>query len=120
MRISPRTIPWLILALALVLRLAALPLRPPHSDEGVNGWFAQGVAQNGFYHYDPENYHGPLHYYLLAIAQMLLGSNLWALRLPTVLFGAFACWLLARCGDESGRGLERRVAWTAALFLAVS
>src|SRR4051812_7401466 len=78
-------LPWVILGLALALRLWNLPLRPPHSDEGVNGWFSQRVLSEGFYHYDPENYHGPLHYYLLALAQLLLGRNLWALRLPTVL-----------------------------------
>jgi uncharacterized protein (TIGR03663 family) len=108
--------PWLLLALALALRLWALDLRPPHSDEGVNGWFSQRVLSEGYYHYDPENYHGPLHYYLLAIAQLLLGRNLWALRLPTVLFGVAAVWLAMRCEE----GLGRRVAWTAALFLAVS
>jgi uncharacterized protein (TIGR03663 family) len=99
-----------------VLRLAWLPLRPPHSDEGVNGWFADKVVSEGHYRYDPENYHGPLHYYLLALSQVALGHNLWALRLPTVLFGVAAVWLAARCADALGR----RVAWSAALFLAAS
>jgi len=107
---------WAIVALALALRLAWLPLRPPHSDEGVNGWFAERVLAEGFYSYDPENYHGPLHYYLLAVARLLLGRNLWSLRLPTVLFGVGAVWLACRCGDALGR----RVAWMAALFMAVS
>lgn len=111
-----RFIPWAIVGLALVLRLAWLPLRPPHSDEGVNGWFADKLISEGYYHYDPENYHGPLHYYLLALSCLLLGHNLWALRLPTALFGTAAVWLAARCADALGR----RVAWTAALFLAVS
>jgi uncharacterized protein (TIGR03663 family) len=113
---SRRVIPWAILAVALVLRLAWLPLRPPHSDEGVDGWFAEKVLSDGFYHYDPQNYHGPLHYYLLAIARLLFGHNLWALRLPTVLFGLGAVWIALRCA----RSLGRRVAWGAALFLAVS
>src|SRR5262245_9452600 len=56
-----RVLPWGILAVAALLRLAWLPLRPPHSDEGVDGWFAEKVLSDGFYHYDPENYHGPLH-----------------------------------------------------------
>ena len=111
-----RWVPWAIVALALALRLVALPLRPPHSDEGVNGWFADKVLAEGFYHYDAENYHGPLHYYLLALCRVLFGHNLWALRLPTVLFGVAAVWLAAACAQALGR----RVAWTAALFLALS
>jgi uncharacterized protein (TIGR03663 family) len=109
-------LPWLILGLALALRLVWLPLRPPHSDEGVNGWFAERVLAEGFYHYDPENYHGPLHYYLLALTRLLLGHNLWALRLPTVLFGVGAVGLALLLAGALGR----RTAWTAALFLAVS
>ena len=111
-----RWVPWTILALALALRLWALPLRPPHSDEGVNGWFAEKVLSDGFYKYDAENYHGPLHYYLLALVRVLLGHNLWALRLPTVLFGVAAVWLAIGCADTLGR----RTAWTAALLLSVS
>lgn len=111
-----RLIPWAIVALALALRLAWLPLRPPHSDEGVNGWFADKVVAENYYRYDPENYHGPLHYYLLALSSLLFGHNLWALRLPTALFGAAAVWLTAGCADALGR----RVAWTAALLLATS
>jgi uncharacterized protein (TIGR03663 family) len=112
----PAAAPWLLLLLALAVRLPSLPLRPPHSDEGVNGWFADKVVAGGFYRYDPENYHGPLHFYALAASQVLFGRNLWALRLPTVLLGAFAVWLAARCADALGR----RTAWTAALFLALS
>ena len=108
--------PWLLLGLALAVRLAWLALRPPHSDEGVNGWFVEKLLQSGFYRYDPENYHGPLHYYLLAAARLLFGRNLWSLRLPTVVFGAAAVWLAARCEDALGR----RTAWAAALLLAVS
>jgi uncharacterized protein (TIGR03663 family) len=111
-----RWVPWAILGLALLLRLWALPLRPPHSDEGVNGWFAEKVLSDGYYRYDAENYHGPLHYYLLAIVRVVLGHNLWALRLPTVLFGVAAIWLALGCADALGK----RVAWTAALFLALS
>lgn len=108
--------PWLLLALALAVRLPWLELRPPHSDEGVNGWFVEKLLANGYYRYDPENYHGPLHFYLLAASRLLFGRTLWALRLPTVLFGAAAVWLAARCADALGR----RTAWGAALILALS
>jgi uncharacterized protein (TIGR03663 family) len=109
-------VPWAILALALALRLAALDLRPPHSDEGVNGWFAERVLAEGYYAYDAENYHGPLHFYLLALSRLGLGRDLWSLRLPSVLAGVLAVWVLLRCRDALGT----RAAWLAALLLAVS
>ena len=43
------------------------------------------MAQNGYYAYDPTNYHGPFHFYVLFLSLKLLGRNLWALRLPVVL-----------------------------------
>ena len=50
-----------IVALAALLRLYALELRPPHFDEGVNGWFLDQMKETGFYKYDRTNYLGPLH-----------------------------------------------------------
>src|SRR5436305_1207482 len=50
--------PWLILGLAALLRLVLLGMKPPHFDEGINGWFVDQVMHNGFYRYDPTNYHG--------------------------------------------------------------
>ena len=43
------------------------------------------MMKNGFYRYDPTNYHGPLHFYILFLSQTLFGRNIWALRLPVVL-----------------------------------
>src|SRR6266496_3744227 len=77
--------PWLILGLAAFLRFFLLGIKPPHFDEGINGWFVDQVMHNGFYRYDPTNYHGPLHFYVLLLSESLLGRNLWALRLPVVL-----------------------------------
>ena len=77
--------PWLILALAAFLRFFLLGIKPPHFDEGINGWFVDQVMKNGFYRYDPTNYHGPLHFYVLLLSQSLFGRNLWAIRLPVVL-----------------------------------
>ena len=74
--------PWLILALAALLRFFLLGMKPPHFDEGINGWFVDQVMKNGFYRYDPTNYHGPLHFYVLLLSQSLFGRNLWAIRLP--------------------------------------
>ena len=60
-------VPWLILALAAFLRFFLLGIKPPHFDEGINGWFVDQVMKNGFYRYDPTNYHGPLHFYVLVL-----------------------------------------------------
>jgi uncharacterized protein (TIGR03663 family) len=114
-----RRVDWIlviILAVAVFLRFFRLDLRPPHSDEGVNGAFADTLTTQGFYRYDPENYHGPLHYYLLFLFKILIGRNLWGLRFATALFGSLAVWLVA----DSKRYFGRFVAYTAALFLAVS
>ena len=74
-----RKLPWIeigILLLAAVLRIVLLDIKPPHFDEGINGWFVDQMVRNGFYHYDPTNYHGPLHFYALFISQTLFGRNL--------------------------------------------
>ncbi len=55
-------IPWLIIGLAALLRFFLLGIKPPHFDEGINGWFVDQMMKTGFYKYDPTNYHGPLHF----------------------------------------------------------
>jgi uncharacterized protein (TIGR03663 family) len=100
---------WIVLAIAILLvaasfRLAALDIKPVHFDEGVNGAFADRITRQGYYHYNPSNFHGPLHFYLLFVSQTLFGRNLWALRLPTVLASiasvalmlSFRAWLPRR------------------------
>src|SRR5438477_10991371 len=108
--------PWLVLALAVFLRFFLLGIKPPHFDEGINGWFVDQMLKNGFYRYDPTNYHGPLHFYVLFLSQNLLGRNLWALRLPVVLVSIACVWLVMRFD----RVLPRGVARLAALAMAVS
>jgi uncharacterized protein (TIGR03663 family) len=77
--------PAMILLIAAIFRFAELDVKPPHFDEGINGWFCDQMAQTGYYAYDPTNYHGPFHFYVLFFSLKLLGRNLWALRLPVVL-----------------------------------
>ena len=80
--------PWisaLIIVLAFALRVAWLGLKPAHFDEGVNGWFVDEMTRKGFYHYDPTNFHGPLHFYVLFLAQTLFGRSITVLRMPIVL-----------------------------------
>ena len=109
--------PWLIIGLAAFLRFFLLGIKPPHFDEGINGWFVDSsIVKNGFYKYDPTNYHGPLHFYVLFVSQTLLGRNLWALRLPVVLVSITCVWFALKFEPFVGRTVSRM----AALAMAVS
>ena len=109
-------VPWAIMGLAVFLRILLLGMKPPHFDEGINGWFVDQVVKNGFYRYDPTNYHGPLHFYVLLLAQNLFGRNLWALRLPVVLVSIGGVWLIFKFEPLVGRNVSR----IAALAMAIS
>jgi uncharacterized protein (TIGR03663 family) len=105
-----------ILLVAAAVRLTLLSIKPPHFDEGVNGWFVDQMMRTGFYHYDPTNYHGPFHFYVLFLAQVLLGRHIWALRLPLVLISLATVWLTMRFD----RFIGREAALWAAAAMAVS
>ncbi len=109
-------IPWLILGLAAFLRLFLYYIKPPHFDEGINGWFVDQVMHNGFYRYDPTNYHGPLHFYVLLLSESIFGRNIWALRLPVILVSIGCVWLTLKFEPLVGRNVGR----IAALAMAVS
>jgi uncharacterized protein (TIGR03663 family) len=109
-------VPWLILALAAFLRFFLLGIKPPHFDEGINGWFVDQVMKNGFYRYDPTNYHGPLHFYVLLLFESLFGRNVWALRLPVVLVSIACVWLALKFEPLVGKNVSR----IAALAMAIS
>jgi uncharacterized protein (TIGR03663 family) len=108
--------PWAIVALGAVLRLLLLGMKPPHFDEGINGWFVDQMVKNGFYRYDPTNYHGPLHFYVLYLCQTLFGRNIWALRLPVALISIFCIYLTTKFEPFVGRNVSR----LAALAMAIS
>jgi len=109
--------PWLIIGFAALLRFFLLGIKPPHFDEGINGWFVDSsIVKNGFYRYDPTNYHGPLHFYVLFLSQTLFGRNLWALRLPVVLVSTTCVWVTLKFERLVGRNVSR----IAALAMAVS
>ena len=108
--------PWAIIALGAFLRLLLLGIKPPHFDEGINGWFVDQMVKNGFYRYDPTNYHGPLHFYILFLFQTLFGRNVWAIRLPVVLASIFSIHLTLKFEPFVGRKVSR----LAALAMAVS
>ncbi len=111
-----------ILASAALLRLYALGLKPLHHDEGVNGLFLARLLHEGYYRYDPANYHGPTLYYLaLLVARvngLFHGDGLSdaSLRVITAIFGiavvALVLWM--------HRLLGKREALVAAALIAVS
>jgi uncharacterized protein (TIGR03663 family) len=110
---------WISLAivlLALALRLVWLGGKPAHFDEGVNGYFVDQMTREGFYHYDPRNFHGPLHFYVLFVAQTLFGRHEWALRLPLALASAGCVALMLAFRPYLGKS----VCQVAALAMAVS
>jgi uncharacterized protein (TIGR03663 family) len=106
----------LILSLAILLRIWHLSLRPPHFDEGINGWFADQMKAIGYYRYDPANFHGPLHFYAIFLAQTLFGRSLWVLRLPTVIMSVCSVAAMLRFRHYFGQTAARM----AALFMAIS
>lgn len=106
----------LILATGAFLRFWFLDLKPPHFDEGINGWFVDQMKESGFYRYDPENYHGPLYFYVLFLSLSLFGRSLVALRLPAALASLAAVWTALRFDRFFGTTTAR----LGALALAVS
>jgi uncharacterized protein (TIGR03663 family) len=99
----------------LFLLLYHLDLRPPHHDEGVNGWFVMQMWRQGFFRYDPSNYHGPLFFYLLQLSETLFGKGIVSLRLVTVCFAMLNTLLVM-----AHRRFFGRIALWAALALAFS
>jgi uncharacterized protein (TIGR03663 family) len=111
-----RRVPVLIVIFTAVFRVILLAIKPPHFDEGVNGWFLDEMTHNGYFAYDPGNYHGPLHFYILFLFKALFGRNLWSLRLPVALLSTLTVWLVMKFD----RFIDRRACWIAALAMAVS
>ncbi len=106
-----------ILVVAAILRFWDIGLKPPHFDEGINGWFAERIAEEGHFRYDPTNYHGPLHFYVVFAAQSLFGRSIEALRFPVALVGLGCVWV-ALFGYR--RHLGERAALFFGTFLAIS
>lgn len=100
---------WLILALALLLRLPGLDRRPMHTDEAVHAVKFGALLEEGFYEYDPFEYHGPTLNYFTLIPAWLSGKRTFAsvdeftLRIVPVFFGMLSILLLAGLRKELGR-----------------
>lgn len=110
----PRAVLLLIVAAAGV-RLAFLDWKPAHYDEGINGYFVNQLWRQGYADYDPTNYHGPLYFYYLQLAEVLLGRGIFAFRFATALLASALVYVAAL----HARYLGRAAYWAAAI-LAVS
>jgi uncharacterized protein (TIGR03663 family) len=108
--------PFAILLVAAFFRFAWLDLKPPHHDEGVVAFMAEGITEKGYFEYDPTNFHGPLPFYLSWVSQRLFGRTIFAMRLPVVMMSILAVGLLLAYREYFK---ERAIRW-AALALAVS
>lgn len=106
----------MIICTALVLRCWLIEIKPPHFDEGINGWFADQMTATGYYRYDPTNYHGPLHFYAVFLSQTLFGREVWALRLPAILASVLCVVAMLRFREFFGTGVAR----LSALAMAIS
>lgn len=117
-----------ILVLGAFLRIYNLGLVPLHHDEGVNGNFLVRLVRDGYYHYDPGNYHGPTLYYITAAFPWLLrlflgtdaqnnyGLTTTVIRLVPALFGVATIALVFTL--RKNLGVIATLA--AALLLAIS
>lgn len=76
---------WPLLAVAALFRFWQLGLKPPHFDEGINGHFVLQIWKDGFYSYDPTNFHGPLYFYFLQLAEVLWGRSVESFRFATAI-----------------------------------
>lgn len=114
--IDSRLLWWaLILISALAVRLVMLDARPPHHDEGVNGDFVERMWNDGYFNYDPTNFHGPSFFYLLQFTSVFLGRSLWAMRFCVVLLSLLNVYIVLYHEKFFGRSAR----W-AALFMAFS
>ena len=112
-----RSIPVIVVVLlALIVRLWMLDWKPPHFDEGVNGAFVDAIRGDPAYRYNPENFHGPLHFYAMFASEQIFGRGVWALRLPTAIIGAATVVLMF----AFRRFFSAWVVWVAAIACAIS
>lgn len=84
-----------LLLLAILSRFLLLTNKPIHFDEGINGWFVMQMNKLGFYKYDPNNYHGPLYFYILQLFESLWGRSLEVLRSVPAVFSVLSVMIFS-------------------------
>ncbi|MDG0817887.1 flippase activity-associated protein Agl23 [Bdellovibrio svalbardensis] len=91
-----RYVLWLVILLtAITTRFFELTNKPIHFDESINGWFVLQMGKVGFYKYDPNNYHGPLYFYILQFFEFLWGRSIATLRAVPATFGVLSVMLFS-------------------------
>ncbi len=109
------------LALALVLRLAALDARPMHHDEANQAIRFGLLLEDGEYRYDRTDHHGPTLYYLTLPFAWVRGQTRlasldeWTLRIVPVAFGIGTILLFTLLVGGLGRSAVVVAATLAAL-----
>lgn len=111
-----------VTVVALVLRVPQLRQRPMHGDEAVHADKFRLLLEEGFYEYEPEEYHGPTLNYLTLIPAWFTGAKKltevteFTLRIVPVFFGTCLVLLLL----PISRGLGKGAAVYAAVLTAIS
>ncbi len=117
-----------IIAGALALRLPRLDQRPMHGDEANQAVRTGLLLDQGFYHYDPADHHGPTLYFAAwpfcrATARTFAETTEWNYRLVPVAFSLLTLLMMLGLGARAnGHGLfaNRAGLYSAALLTAVS
>jgi uncharacterized protein (TIGR03663 family) len=111
-----------VLVVAAVFRLGRLDLRPMHHDEANQAVKFGALLEQGEYHYDKADHHGPTLYYLTLPAARARGQKTLAetdertLRVVPAVFGVGLILLFLLLG----KGLGRETIVLAALLAALS
>lgn len=99
-----------VVAVSLYLRLPELDRRPMHGDEANQAVRTGMLLEQGVYHYDPTDHHGPVMYFAaLPFCRLQTGvfaeTNEWNYRLVPVFFSCLTLLLMAGLGLKSEGGL---------------
>jgi uncharacterized protein (TIGR03663 family) len=84
----------LFLLCAALSRFLGLNNKPIHFDESINMWFVQRIWEEGFFTYDPTNYHGPLMFYLIQFVQLFTGFDFLSTRWVATIFSFLSLVIL--------------------------
>ncbi len=107
---------WLVILLAVIVtRFFEITNKPIHFDESINGWFVLQMGKVGFYKYDPNNYHGPLYFYVVQAFEFLWGRSVATLRAVPATFGVLSVMILS-----VGFLRSRVMQWTTLLLIMFS
>lgn len=107
---------WLVILLITIgTRFWAITNKPIHFDESINGWFVLQISKVGFYKYDPNNYHGPLYFYLVQIFELLWGRSVAILRAVPAVFSVLSVMVFT-----FGLLRSRSMQWTLLLLVMFS